>query len=106
MENLEFITGLYVPIVMVICLAVGYILKHWIKDVDNRIIPTVLAVLGAVCACINAQSVSLELLASGAVTGLASTGVHQAFKQLIEGKFMRNKDVSSETQAENEDNNA
>lgn len=84
MENLQFLQDLYVPIVMVICLTVGYVLKHWIKDVDDRVIPTVLAVLGAVCACINGKGISLELIASGAVTGLASTGLHQVFKQLVE----------------------
>ena len=84
MENLEFLRDLYVPIVMAICLCVGYILKHWLKDVNNKIIPTVLAVLGAVCACINAGGVTLEAVTAGAVTGLASTGVHQVFKQMIE----------------------
>ncbi len=84
MENLQFLQDLYVPIVMVICLSVGYILKHWIKDVDDRIIPTVLAILGAVCACINGRDITLELIAAGAVTGLASTGLHQMFKQLVE----------------------
>lgn len=86
MENLQFLQDLYVPIVMVICLCVGYILKHWLKDVDNRIIPTVLAVLGAVCACVNVWDISLELIAAGAVTGLASTGLHQMFKQMVEKK--------------------
>ena len=84
MENLQFISKFYVPVVMVICLSVGYILKHWMKDVNDRIIPTVLAILGAVCACINAWDISLEIIASGAVTALASTGVHQMFKQMIE----------------------
>lgn len=84
MENFKFIEELYIPIVMIICLSVGYILKHWIRDVDNRIIPTILAVLGAVCSCINAGDITLEIIASGAVTGLASTGVHQLFKQFIE----------------------
>ena len=86
MDNLQFLQDLYVPIVMVICLCVGYILKHWVKDVDDRIIPTVLAVVGAVCACINAWDISLELIAAGAVTGLASTGLHQIFKQMVEKK--------------------
>ena len=84
MENLQFLQDLYVPIVMVICLCVGYVLKHWVKDVDDRIIPTVLAILGAVCACINSWDISLELIAAGAVTGLASTGLHQLFKQMVE----------------------
>ena len=86
MENLQFLGELYVPIVMAICLAVGYILKHWTNDEKHRIIPTVLAILGAVCACINAKSITLEVIAAGAITGLASTGVHQAFKQIIEKK--------------------
>lgn len=84
MENLQFLQELFVPIVMAICLCVGYVLKHWIKDVDNRIIPTVLMVLGAVCACVNAKGITLELIAAGAVTGLASTGLHQMFKQWVE----------------------
>ena len=86
MENLQFLSELYVPIVMAICLAVGYILKHWTNDEKHRIIPTVLAILGAVCACIHEKTVTLEVIASGAITGLASTGVHQAFKQFIEKK--------------------
>ncbi len=86
MEDLQFLRELYVPIVMAICLSVGYILKHWTDDEKHRIIPTVLAILGAVCACINARSITLEVIAAGAVTGLASTGVHQVFKQMIEKK--------------------
>lgn len=84
MESLRFLNDLYVPAVLAICLSVGYILKHWVSDVDNRIIPTVLAVLGAVCACINARDVSLEIICAGLITGLASTGMHQAFKQFVE----------------------
>lgn len=84
--DLTFITNLYIPVVMVICLCVGYILKHWIKDLDNKVIPTILALLGAVLACMTAWDISVELMASGMVTGLASTGLHQAFKQIIENK--------------------
>ena len=81
--DLTFITNLYMPMVMAICLCMGYIMKHWIKDLDNKVIPTVVAVLGAVLACITEESVTIELIASGMVTGLASTGLHQAFKQII-----------------------
>lgn len=83
--DLKFITEMYMPLIMALCLAIGYILKHWIKDLDNRVIPTVLAFLGAVTACIYSKDISLEMIVSGMVTGLASTGLHQLFKQLIEG---------------------
>lgn len=84
--DLSFISEMYIPMVIALCLVVGYILKHWIKDVDNKYIPTVLTVLGAVAACVAAMDVSLELVVAGAVSGLASTGLHQAFKQLIGDK--------------------
>ena len=76
--------NLYIPLVMVICLCIGYIMKHWIKDLDNKVIPTVVAILGSVLACIADKNVSIKLIASGMVTGLASTGLHQAFKQIID----------------------
>ena len=79
------LTEMYIPIVMVICLCVGYVLKHWIKDLDNKLIPTLMGILGAVLACVSGSGITLELIASGIVTGLASTGLHQVFKNLIEG---------------------
>ena len=82
--DLSFITQLYVPIVLVACLICGYILKHWIKDVDNKWIPTILAVLGAVISCIASWNIDLITIVAGAFTGLASTGMHQLFKQIVE----------------------
>ena len=84
--DLTFITNLYLPIVMVICLCVGYVMKHWLKDMDNKLIPTILAVLGVILACLGAETITLEVVASGMVTGLASTGLHQVFKQIIESR--------------------
>lgn len=83
--DLNFITQLYIPIVLVACLVVGYCIKHisWLAAVSNEYIPTILAVLGAVLGCVAVGSVSLENIVYGAVTGLASTGLHQAFSQLI-----------------------
>lgn len=75
---------MYVPIIMVACLIVGFIVKKWIKDVDNKWIPTIVTVLGAVLGFV-INGASFEAVIAGAVTGLASTGLHQLFKQLIEG---------------------
>lgn len=77
------ITEHFELVVLLGCLVVGYILKHWIKDVDNKYIPTILAVLGAV---LNAGyvGVTLETVIYGAVMGLASTGLHQAFTKFVE----------------------
>ena len=39
-------TEYMVPAIMGICLCVGYVVKHWIRDADNRVIPTLCAALG------------------------------------------------------------
>lgn len=83
--DLTIITELYIPMVMIACLVVGFITKKWIKDVDNKYIPTMVTILGAVLA-IATQGLTLTNAVAGAVTGLASTGLHQAFKQIISGE--------------------
>lgn len=81
--NIEVFSGMYIPIVMAACLIVGFILKKWIRDLDNKWIPTILGILGAVLGCLVNRSITLDNAVSGAFSGLASTGMHQAFKQLI-----------------------
>lgn len=80
--SLDFIKEMYIPIVLVICLCVGFIAKRWLPT-DNKWIPTVVTILGAILGCVSLGSISLEGIAAGAVTGLASTGLHQLFAQLI-----------------------
>lgn len=81
---MEFLNDYMIPVIVGICLAVGYIVKHWIKDVDNKIIPTLCAVLGVLVALwMNWGNITPEVILSGLASGLASTGLHQAFTQLI-----------------------
>ena len=83
----EFLSKFMIPVIIGICLGVGYIVKHWIKDVDNKIIPTLCAVLGVLVAFwINWGNITPEVILSGLASGLASTGLHQAFKQFLENK--------------------
>lgn len=72
-------------VVVVACLVLGYIIKTSFSKIPNELIPTILAVLGAV---LNAMisGVNVEAVVYGALMGLASTGMHQAFKQYIENK--------------------
>lgn len=84
--SLDFITNYLVITVLVACLITGYILKKWIKDVDNKYIPTILAIEGAVLNCILCNAIGVEIIIAGALSGLASTGLHQAFKQIVENK--------------------
>jgi hypothetical protein len=83
--NFEDLTQYFVLVVMVACLVIGYILKTSFDRVPNKYIPTILAVVGAV---LNAavSGVSIESIVYGALMGLASTGMHQAFTRFVENK--------------------
>ena len=86
MTDLGFLSEFMVPVIVGICLCVGYVIKKWIKDVDNKYIPTVCAILGVILAIwMDGWSISPSILLSGLFSGLASTGLHQLLKQLIDG---------------------
>ena len=80
---MEFLTEYYIPIVLVACLVVGYIMKKFMPT-DNKWIPLTVTILGAVLGCIANKGISLEAIVAGAVSGLASTGLHQLFSQFID----------------------
>ena len=82
--NIEFLADFMIPVIIGICLVVGYIVKHWIKDVTNKIIPTLCAVLGVLVALwMNWGNITPEVILSGLASGLASTGLHQAITQFL-----------------------
>lgn len=83
--SLDFIIEMYIPVVLVVCLCVGYVIKNFLPT-DDKWIPLIMLILGAVLGCIANQTVDVATIAAGMVTGLASTGLHQVFKQLIEHK--------------------
>lgn len=85
MQDLGFLTEYTIPVIVGICLCVGFVIKKWIKDVDNKWIPTICALLGVLLAIwINGWTITAPILLSGLFSGLASTGLHQLLKQLIE----------------------
>lgn len=76
------------PTIVAICLIVGYAVKHLLPKVSNRVIPVAVVIVGILCALwMNQWGVlTPDILLSGALSGLASTGLHQLFKQWIDGK--------------------
>ena len=77
------LTEYFVMVVVMACLVVGYIIKTSFNFVPNKYIPTILAVLGAALNAI-VSGISVETIVYGALMGLASTGMHQAFTRFIE----------------------
>lgn len=82
--NVEFIMDYCVPVVFGICICTGYVIKNWIPNESiNKYIPAFMCVLGvALNAWINLE-ISPNVILGGMASGLAATGAHQLFKNLI-----------------------
>lgn len=82
------ISGLsqYFDIVIVgICLCVGYIIKNAItSEKINKYIPLIVGLLGTILAVVShLDSLTLKVVLTGLFSGLASTGLYETFKNLI-----------------------
>ncbi|MDD5883208.1 MAG: phage holin family protein [Firmicutes bacterium] len=90
-KNIAMLNTWINPTIIAFCLIVGYAVKHLLPNVSNRIIPTLVVIVGVVVSLwINQWAViTPDIILSGALSGLASTGLHQLFKQWIDagGKF-------------------
>ena len=83
--DLTFLTEFAEPVIVGICLCVGYIIKKFVKDVDNKYIPAVCTGLGLILAVwIAGWVISPNIILQGLFSGLSATGLHQLFKNLIE----------------------
>ena len=85
MMDFTILSDYFVLVVIVACLVVGYIIKTSFDFIPNKYIPTILAVLGAILNPI-VGGLSVETVVYGALMGLASTGLHQAFTKFIENR--------------------
>ena len=82
---MEFLNEYMIPVVLGICLVIGWVVKKWVPDIDNKYIPTIVTILGAVLAIwFNGWIATPKIILSGLITGAASTGMHQLFTQYIE----------------------
>ena len=90
MFDLSAISAYLVPSIVILCLLVGYIVKNFIStDVVNKYIPLIVGVLGVVASVFTAlttgNAITVDIIVSGLASGLASTGLFEAYKNLIEG---------------------
>ena len=85
---METLNNYMILIVVAVCLCVGYVLKHLIPtDKINPFIPLIMAALGTFMNMwISGFKITPEILLGGMISGLASTGLYEAFKQFIEKK--------------------
>lgn len=84
MMDFDFMKQVNLVIVLA-CLLVGFVVKKWLPDVDNKWIPTIVFVIGVILQMLT-LGISVENFIIGGVSGLASTGLHQLFKQFLDNQ--------------------
>lgn len=84
--DLTFLSDYVVVMVVGICLCVGYIIKN-ATSITNKYIPLIMGVLGVILnTWLNDWSFTPSILLGGLFSGLASTGLYEAFRNIIEKK--------------------
>lgn len=84
--GLDFLNQYVVLVIVGICICVGYVLKNSFSKLNNKHIPLIMAVLGVGLNIWMTNTLTPEVLLSGMFSGLASTGLHQIFKNMINRK--------------------
>ncbi|MEG1410344.1 MAG: phage holin family protein [Terrisporobacter sp.] len=84
MLDLSFFQNYIVVVIVGICLCIGYVIKTSFNFISNKYIPLIMAVIGIVLNIWISKTVNADILLGGLASGLASTGMHQAFKNLID----------------------
>lgn len=82
---MEFLNDYLIAVIMGICLCTGYIIKNIIPGKKiNKFIPMIMAAIGVFLnVWINSWTINPGILLGGLASGLASTGMYEAFANFI-----------------------
>ena len=85
---MDFLNEYITMITVGICLCVGFILKNIVPtNKINKFIPLIMGALGVVINLwVNCFDITPQVVLGGLVSGLASTGMYEAFHQFIKKK--------------------
>lgn len=84
MSDLSFLMNYINPVILGICLCVGFAFKEAFDWFENRYIPLSVLMLGAVLSIlINYPGINAEVVLGGMISGLASTGLYEMMRNLL-----------------------
>lgn len=88
MPDVSYLLEFIDPIILGICLALGYALKNAFEKFPNKFIPLVAMCVGtALAVVLNLQvGITAEIVLGGMISGLASTGLYELLRNLINKK--------------------
>lgn len=89
--SLEFLSTYAIPVIVGICLCVGYIVKNIVPAKKiNKFIPLIMGVVGLGLNIWLQANITPDIVLGGLFSGLASTGLYELFKNIIKNKEQTN----------------
>lgn len=83
--DLSFLSEYAIPVIIGICLCIGFVIKQSLSFIQNKYIPLIMAVLGLVLnVWLNQLVFTPEIVLGGLFSGLTSTGFYELFHNLLE----------------------
>lgn len=93
--DITFLTDYINPLILGICLLVGYVIKTAVPKLPNRFIPLSALALGTIIAVVmKYPGINAEVILGGMISGLASTGLYEMMRNLL------NKDGKKDSEGE------
>lgn len=82
--DLTFLSEFIVVITLAFCLGVGYVIKTSLDFIPNKYIPLIMGVIGVLFNCFVSGAIDPTVIVAGLISGLASTGMYELFRNFIE----------------------
>lgn len=80
---MEIMNEYVVAVIMAICLAIGYIIKHSLSFIKNDYIPLIMGILGILLnVWYSGWAFTPDILLGGLASGLASTGAFELVRNI------------------------
>ncbi len=88
--DLSFLKDYIDLVVLGICLCLGYVIKTSLDFINNKWIPAIMIVTGtAINIVINYPNINAAIVLGGMISGLASTGLYEAMRNLLDTDGMK-----------------
>ena len=84
--DLTFLSEFIVVITLAFCLGVGYVIKTSLDFIPNKYIPLIMGAIGVLFNYFVSGAIDPTVIVAGLISGLASTGMYELFRNFIEKK--------------------
>ncbi len=83
--DLSFLSNYINLAVLGICLCLGYVIKYSFDFINNKYIPAIMLFAGTtISIAMNIPNINAIIVLSGMISGLASTGLYETMRNLID----------------------